>query len=358
MIWSSVSDIQTLQIEITSLCQAGCIDCNRWRPINGYMEWKQTDHTEWVLNSDHHHFNRYYDCLAFDSHIGQFTALDYVQFCGNVGDPMAHPHISECCRFVYSHRPNCYIDISTNGAIGTLDQYKELANLSVKDGLTVTFAVDGLEDTNHIYRRGVKWSDLILRIKTFIEHGGKANWQWIDFPHSRHQISQGRKVSEQMGFIAFEVIQRFTKSDNFDQEILYQSNKIPNRSTYHIEPQYLDYDLDAWHQTQLEELHAKNIHVDARCKSYDASKFYHPCPQLNVDGTVWPCCYTANGVFHASPHIRRWWQQLEKNYGKGWNNLHNHSLQTILNNNFFQTDLEKSWSNNLICLTHCGKCIN
>lgn len=359
MIWSSVKSIRSVQIEISSLCQAGCIDCNRWRPQGGYAEWDLNTHADWVLNGDHHWFNAYYDHHQFDQHISQFTDLDHLQFCGNVGDPMTHPHIADCCESVFVHLPHCAVDISTNGAVGTDAQWIRLAKLSVNQPLTVTFAIDGLADTNHIYRRAVKWSDLEHRVRTYIDQGGRAQWKWIKFPHNSHQIDTARQLADEWGFDSFEVGERFTQTDQFDQEIIYQSSQPVQRSRYHQEPVYDDHLLAESHRQQLAEYNQRAITVDAGCMiQHQPGSFYHPCPHLNVDGTVWPCCYTANGNYHAAPHIRQQWRKWDNEYGQGWNSLHQHSLETIIQHPFFQQDLAESWSHNLICLEHCGKCIN
>ena len=70
--------------------------------------------------------------------------------------------------------------------------YKQLARLNC----TIVFGIDGLEDTNHLYRQGVKWNNLMDRVQTFISEGGKANWQFIPFEHNKHQIHDAKKLSE------------------------------------------------------------------------------------------------------------------------------------------------------------------
>ena len=364
MIWNSVSDIRTLQVEITSLCQAGCLDCNRWRPENGYQEWLDNPkNTVWKLNSHHHYFNKFYPEQEFSEHIKQFDNLDHVQFCGNVGDPMAHPNISDCVRHILNHIPSCAVDLSTNGAIGNLAQYEQIANLSKKFDVSITFAIDGLEDTNNIYRRGVEWKRLMDRVQHFISLGGRADWMWVDFPHTRHQIDQAEQLSKKLGFEQFEIRSRLSPETYFDQEIIVQSNQPIMRNEYHVEK-----DLS---QSQFENMYSADVvkrsttNIDAGCKKLTKqNKFYHPCPHLNVDGTLWPCCYTAVGLYSNTNHIRYWWQNLAKKYGEGWNSLYHYSLKEIVANSFYQNDLETSWhtqnplEKNLICMQHCGQCVN
>ena len=51
----------------------------------------------------------------------------------------------------------------------------------------IIFGIDGLEDTNHIYRKNVKWKKLEENIKIYIKYGGTASWQFIVFEHNKHQ---------------------------------------------------------------------------------------------------------------------------------------------------------------------------
>jgi hypothetical protein len=345
--------LRWLQVEISSLCQAGCIDCNRWRPAGGYAEWDPGEPTEWLQNSSYYHMNTYYDLDAWRSHIVKFDAVRHVQFCGNMGDPMSHPQIVECARAVKLHKPECVVDISTNGAIGRVEHYQQLARL----GVTISFAVDGLEDTNHIYRRGVSWPKLVERMRAFIDSGGKAYWQWIDFPHTRHQMERARSLSKQWGFDGFDLRQRFTATKKFDISINMASKQPVQLNSKHSEP---DYDPKYLEQNYLEQLSEySNHHVYPQCVTAPDSSWYHPCPHINVDGTMWPCCFTSTSTFHSNPSVRRWWKQLTQHLDDNWNNLHYHSPSEIVQSEFWQTILPNTWKDktNVICLNHCGKCL-
>lgn len=341
-----------LQVEISALCQAGCIDCNRWRPFTGSWEWKPGYQTNWLQNSSYSHMNTYYDIDEWDRHISMFSNVRHLQFCGNMGDPMAHPRIVDCCKSVLKHLPGCNVDISTNGGLGKLEHYKALAKI----GVVVSFAVDGLSDTNQIYRRGVNWTKVIDRMKAFIDAGGKAQWQWIRFPHNEHQIDQGKQLAKQMGFDSFDLRERFTQDPNFDKSIILASKQPVNLNTKHIEPKYSTKELEEHYQEQLSGY--KNYDVDPGCMNAPDKDYYHPSLHINVDGSLWPCCYTANLPFHTSPAVRHWWKSMTKDYKHDWNNLHSHTPEEIIQSHYWQNVLPNSWKDktNIVCLNHCGKC--
>ena len=63
-----------------------------------------------------------------------------------------------------SVQPELKIELHTNGGIGSTETWKQLASLVHFS----RFGIDGLEETNHLYRRGVKWSSLMNNINMFI----------------------------------------------------------------------------------------------------------------------------------------------------------------------------------------------
>ena len=70
---------------------------------------------------------------------------------------------------------------------------------------TVIFSVDGLADTNHLYRQGVSWKAVERSMDAFIEAGGRARWDFLVFEHNQHQVEEARALSEQKGFEKFQV---------------------------------------------------------------------------------------------------------------------------------------------------------
>ena len=346
------------QAEITSVCQAGCVDCNRQRPHQGYESFWTNPHqsTEWQLNPHLADSRSMYPVADWHSHIAQWPHLRHLQFCGNIGDPMAHPHISDCVASVLEHHPHCHVDISTNGALGRLTEWDRLAKLNC----TVTFAVDGLEDTNHIYRRGVDWHRVRERMTRFIEQGGTAWWQWVEFPWNTHQIDRARALAESWGFESFDVSQRFTPTQQFDNEIV-RVHTEPVSTRHHQPQQFTDDQLRLNHHERVNQLRSHT--VDPGCVNYDAhSKYHHPMPHINVDGTVWPCCYMATVPFHSAQHEQWWYQQSVADVGVTWNSLYHHTLEEIVTSEWWQKILPQSWhaqdhTGSSICRQHCGKCL-
>ena len=74
------------------------------------------------------------------------------------------------------------IEVVTNGSIKKANWWAELALKA-----NVVFSIDGLEDTNHIYRVGAQWDKIMANAEAFIAAGGNATWQYIVFRWNAHQ---------------------------------------------------------------------------------------------------------------------------------------------------------------------------
>ena len=108
--------------------------------------------------------------------------------------PMMNPDIVKLAELT-----KCRTSITTNGSIGTKESWQSLAKL----GIEGRFSIDGLEDTNHLYRQDVQWNKIMERANWFIAAGGHATWKWIPFAHNKHQENQTRDLAYSMGFENF-----------------------------------------------------------------------------------------------------------------------------------------------------------
>lgn len=98
-------------------------------------------------------------------------------------------------------RPN--INVSTNGSGRNKEWWKSFAKL-LKMTDRIEFAIDGLEDTNHIYRVNSKWNSIVNGIKTLRENWqGEMMWRYVIFEHNYHQVLKAKKFAEELGFDKF-----------------------------------------------------------------------------------------------------------------------------------------------------------
>ena len=325
-----------LDIEISTTCQAGCLDCVRTHHDSKTNKYYSAE-------SWHPYFNKLYPLDAFEKHIKQFaTDREVVTiFCGNSGDPFSHPQLTQMADVIKRNFPNGYLEIETNGGLGKLSTFETLAEQKV----AVKFSIDGLEDTNHIYRRNVKWESVMRNAKHFISKGGYAIWDTIDFPWTVHQRDQIRQTAHDMGFYRFEVSPR-SNPDLDDQLYAFKDTKVMPA------PDGFTPDQNRW--TVQNKWFTNNI-IEPQCKTKKGDAFFLAC-----DGTVWPCCLTEQIRYRKDEPDHQHWLQLEAKYGNNWNSLYHQSLQGIIDVNWYKQDLESSWKNAKLmksCVQKCGKCL-
>ena len=141
--------IKCLDIEISSICQAGCPVCPR--RVKGRFA-RGFNQTYWK-----------YDKLIKTVTEKTAKGLDKLVLCGNLGDPMGNPDIYKIVKWFKDINPNLLVHISTNGGIGKSEVYSKLADLNV----TMVFGIDGYQTGNELYRIGVEWEQLEENFKAF-----------------------------------------------------------------------------------------------------------------------------------------------------------------------------------------------
>ncbi len=244
----SLNDITRLQIELTSYCNANCPSCERYN-YHADITNPYTRH----LNTNYITYENFTKWIKHD-----FKNLKKIHFCGNIDEPTLNPDLIKICNYINSQYPKVEIWIATNGGTKTEKFWRELAKLNT----TVVFGIDGLSDTNHIYRKNVNWLKLEKNYKIYIKHGGRAIWQFIVFEHNKHQLSYAKKLSKQENFFAFN--EKYSEREN--HEVIEVKKQNINKPTIKCKATYLNPELE------------KSFFID-------------------VNGTVWPCCWMGTSYY-------------------------------------------------------------
>jgi len=167
----------------------------------------------------------------------------------------------------------------------------------------VVFGIDGLEDTNHIYRRGTVFSVVIKNAKAFIQAGGRAQWDFIVFKHNEHQVEKARKLSKELGFETFQIkrTSRFYKVLwEKDPALEYTSEKLGKYPIYNSKGQkigYLELPENRYYRNNslkilkdlIKEFGSLDKYFDKvpiNCKTKR-----NPGIFISAGGLVYPCCW-------------------------------------------------------------------
>lgn len=276
--------ITSFHIEASTHCNARCPGCPR--NIYGYnvKDYVPLDHLSPV---------------RYKSIVDAHPDLRFVRINGGLGDPMMNPKIVELVEI-----SKCSVQITTNGSIGSRKTFERLAELKTQ----IEFSIDGLEDTNHLYRQDVEWNKIIDRVKWFINAGGRAVWKWVPFKHNKHQIEEARELSKQLGFIDFHI--NAQGRDDFPA---------------------LDKQGDVSHWIQPHDRGAREQQVDTKAlierhKKYTkffpepGKRFKITCEHLRgevyimASGMITPCCYHGTKIADRNPVDVSKFSELEKTW--------------------------------------------
>lgn len=183
---AAAEHIKWLHVEASSRCNAWCPACDRNNQGFGLRD-------NVTLQ----------DLLPerFEAVAMQIPTLHGIQFCGNLGDPIASEHIVELVTIAKKYAKK--IQIHTNGSLRNEQWWKDFAATLSDIEHDVWFGIDGLSGVHEIYRQGTDFNKIIKNAQAFIEQGGHATWQFIPYQHNEHQIKDCMKMSSRLKFKKF-----------------------------------------------------------------------------------------------------------------------------------------------------------
>ena len=254
-----LEDIRDVHLEITSKCQAKCPMCPRrinGGPMNPFI--KLDDIT---LDRFKEWFPRQF-----------IQQLNSMFMCGNLGDPIISRDTMQIFEHLREVNPRMKLSMHTIGSAREQNWWKELA----KHRVIVTFGIDGLEDTHHLYRISTDFNTIIDNAKAFIGAGGYAKWHMLVFEHNEHQVKEAKRMSEDLGFKMFTTKNTTRFKDDHFQVIDEKGNPLhklrPSEKSKAMIP-------------MMQEA-SKNAKPNIVCKAKKYNQIY-----VSACGNVSPCCW-------------------------------------------------------------------
>ena len=338
----------TLELELSTKCNAVCPQCSR--NYFGAYTWPGLP----VLNANFEKIKQ---------NLGEpfLKNLKKIRLYGTYGDPCMHKYFLDIIGWLVKHT-NANIIISTNGSLRSVAWWKKLAGI-LRPTDKVIFCIDGLEDTNHLYRKNTKFKKIVDNLRSFNQAGGCSFWHYIVFEHNQHQVEEAETLSKKLGCEAFAIKKtaRFINKQHqrIDQfPVLDKKEKVthwlrlPTNEKYKNEG-YKEYDNIITTDNNYKN-YLNKVEIDCIAKKLCAV-------YVSAEGYVLPCGWLADRFygFEAENHADRQnlFNLIDSTGGLGQISLFYKSMDEILKGNFFQ-ELEKSWSNrNRIerCANQCGK---
>jgi hypothetical protein len=157
--------------------------------------------------------------------VDQIAALEKMFMCGNYGDPAAGKYTLKIYREFRKINKNIVLGMNTNGGLQNALWWNELGHIFNQPQDYVVFSIDGLEDTNHIYRRNVDWRKLIINAESYIAAGGTAHWDMLVYQHNQHQVDACEQLARDMGFSWFRA--KVSKRELLDSQLQPATGWLP-----------------------------------------------------------------------------------------------------------------------------------
>lgn len=328
---------QTLRfhLELTDKCNAACPMCERTL----HRDRCATD-TSKVRNIE----------ISLADIQASFTAefcrgVERVDICGRLGDPPAAADCLKICDHLVDK--GVLVTISTNGSLRSEKWWRELGAIFRRNGSFVEFHIDGLEDTNHIYRVNTRYEKVVGNARAYMETGAEAEWHFILFKHNEHQVEEAVRRSRDLGFRSFKLIDtiRFGHSGRFEYQ-------LPDGTYRDLQPSGLG-------ASELASLigkrvpaagHAGDDGVRQRvngilCKSATENR-----PYINADGTVSACCWVPGSGNEDALYERA-------GISRQRHSIKERPLAEILHEEPYASLYHRSWeeSSSPVCIRKCGR---
>lgn len=389
-------EIRQLDLEASSLCNAECPSCGR-RASGGL---KNTIMTETYVSLEQ----------AKEWFTEDFIkGLRMLSMCGNYGDSMTNPDLIPILKYFRSCNPDIELYMNTNASGRDAEFWQDLGNIFKHKGCLV-FSVDGLEDTNWIYRKGTHWDKIMTAMTNYISTGAEARWEFLVFRHNQHQIEEATELSKKLGFKQFYAkkamgFTNFTDSSGkwgHDMKVHGQEGHLqytikppigieleqrkwdsePMPEPDSLETGYLE-DIKKqlaksvvpltpikWHHNptrewkldktvQLSEYDKKLSEYDINCEAIAHKKIF-----VNSYGMVFPCCYLASiydDQYGQGDTVAALLAFINR-YGKDSISLQHTSLKDIIGGEMYTTGYLESFEDRDIrnkrlkaCSVFCGK---
>lgn len=323
-------DVKYLQLDHNSTCNLRCPQCARTHEGNTHPDLPLTELTvddyKWFLK----------DLLN----------LDTVMWCGNYGEVGFSETFLDCLQYVVENtRAKCII--TTNASVRDERWWKEVAKLLDRRG-KVNFSIDGLEDTNPIYRVNSNWNRIVSNVKAFNDAGGRSRWDYLVFDHNEHQVDDAVDLAKELGFEQFQIklTNRFVNDTQYTHGGEAQAQQVKNKRSEYVLGIPKNPNFQGSGKTQNQEIIEKYGTWTNYVNTTPIKCKWQPNGQLFIDfeARVWSCTWTASGYHHYGDNTQKHQaQKLFDKYGKYFNSLRHYSMNQILNNDYFANDFCASW---------------
>ena len=337
------NQLDTVHLEISTRCQASCPMCPR--NFHSGIPNPNLKIADWTYAE----FVKIFNNIVL-------SQIKQIYFCGNFGDPIMNDDLINMCQYLKDNAAHINLRIHTNGGARNKDWWKKLRK-ALPENHIVIFAIDGLEDTHHLYRIGTKYDVVIKNAKEFISCGGNAEWVFIKFKHNQHQAIEAETRSKDIGFSRFTI----KNTTRFIGEPKYSVLDNNGNVLYYLEPP------DQTQIVLIEKSHIDNF--DNWYKNTEINCYVLKNKEIYIDAhkNVFPCCFLASAPYNHSfvqpmlteirkKTIDQYYQLILSIGGIEKLDALSRSIEEIINDEIWQSVWDVYWNDKklITCGRVCG----
>lgn len=178
----NIDQKKIIQIETTTRCVLSCPACSR----TVFSKTLKKPYPKQDLDVDElYHF---LDCPSG-------REIEILSLCGDYGDVIYYPDLF---KLIDRFRSTKRFRIHTAGSHQTPEFWQRL--VSVLDSRDcIVFGIDGLESTNHLYRRNSNWSSIMAAVDIVAASSVRLQWDTNIFSFNYEQLDEIRSLAESKG---------------------------------------------------------------------------------------------------------------------------------------------------------------
>ena len=344
-----LDNVNKVELEITSNCNAGCPGCARTQNLD-LVELSSIT-TEDIRNM-----------FPTEKHIRGKN----FKFCGVLGDPIVNKDCLDIVTYLVANGGFC--QLSTNASLRDATFWKALGKLCrYTDLVDINFCIDGHRETNHIYRVNTNF-DVIERNLAAYAEGAEGSpmgtWIYIVFDHNEHELEIAEQHAKSLG-LQFATrtgmrnslhtwIADIKRRDEKTKKLTKEQTAITTTGDKEHSKKKIVEELDKFILLSRQkknntpppsvmtmvtpektyEEQKTEIISSIKCKMVHENEIF-----IASNMTLWPCCFLWDSAFKNKENINDKLAYFEE----GWNDLRKHSIEEIMSHPWFEQMLVDSW---------------
>lgn len=346
----------TLDMEISTFCNAKCPQCSRTD------RWNKLQKKDW-LPTEQVSIDQFKKWLPVES----LNHCRNIHFSGTYGDPGMCKDLDKIIDYIINES-NCNASVNTNASMRDEQFWWTLA---AKGGqrLHIIMDVDGINQEMHsFYRQGTHLDKVLKNLEAVADTDCKLTVLTVLFKHNQDYLEEIREMCRKLGVKNFDEVE----GNNFQTGPIYE---------------FIDEDgnKQALEQITRKDREQGMKRLDRRVRDHRHSREWDTIEclaleqnnlKVSVSGTITPCCYLSSGIetsvlYFSEPHP---YQNLtltgklgdpaapiiqQKMDNIGAYTLETNDLKDILESDWYAKDLIESWNDKSStcfgCYKTCGK---